>query len=148
MTRAYVEFDPGQPDAPDFDTETTDLVYFLSWAYSARFGASHDLSLLARVLDESFHIDLEPLLTFADREIEAPIDAVTLEMAWQEPQPLAACCEAVTAALRSGDERLPTVQTAYPTLADSIEALGRMAWWAAERGCKVRLSYELTNDLS
>ena len=45
MPRVVLDFDPPRPDAPGFATDTSDFVYFLSWAFSGRYyGASHELS--------------------------------------------------------------------------------------------------------
>ena len=70
MPRIILDFDPPLAEAPEFEQETSDLVYFLSWAYSARFGASHELSQAALILRGEFKIDLAPLLTFTDRFVE------------------------------------------------------------------------------
>ena len=80
-------------------------MYFLSWAYSARFGASHEFSQAALILRGEFKIDLAPLLTFADRNVEDPEDQDILDRSWQDAGPLAQCCEQVTRALGSDDER-------------------------------------------
>lgn len=143
MTRAYVDFDPPQPDAPGFMVDTADLVYFLSWAYATRYGANHEMSIAALILRGEFKVDLSPLLTFADRKVEDPADAAALEQAWQDAGPLAGCCEQIARALVSGERRLASLQEDYPGLAGSLEELGRLAAWAAERGARIRLSYEI-----
>jgi hypothetical protein len=143
MPRLYVDFDPAGEDAPPFTTETADLVYFLSWAFATRYGASHEMSIAALLLRGQFKIDLSPLLTFADRTIEDPDDAEALERAWQDPAPLAQCCERVAKALASGERRLKALQEEYPTLASAIKELGRLAKWAAEHDARIRLSYEM-----
>src|SRR5262245_8316261 len=147
MTRAFVEFKPLAEDAPDFTSDTSDLVYFLSWAFSARYGANHELSIAALVLRGEFGVDLEPLLTYADREIESPVDAVTLEMAWQPPEPLAESAEKVANDLGSDDKRLASVVVEYPNLRRNIEELAEFARWAEERGAEIRLTYELTKEV-
>src|SRR3972149_10373017 len=90
MPRIVLDFDPAQDDAPGFASDTSDLVYFLSWAFSARYGANHELSLAALILRGEFKIDLVPLLTFADRNVEEPAAAETLERAWKEAPALGA----------------------------------------------------------
>ena len=143
MPRIVLDFDPPQPDAPSFDGDTSDLVYFLSWAFSMRYGANHELSIAALVLRSEFKIDLLPLLTFADRAVEDPADEEALERAWQDAAPLAECCERVATALGSDEKRLVTLRDEYPSLRSHIEALGRDAAWAAERGARIRVTYEL-----
>jgi hypothetical protein len=146
VPRIILDFDPPQPEAPEFEHETSDLVYFLSWAYSARFGASHDLSQAALILRGEFKIDLAPLLTFADRNVEEPEDKDILDRSWQNAGPLAQCCEEVTRALESDDERLRGLANDYPGLCPSIEQLGRIASWAAARGSRIRVTYEMEED--
>ena len=143
MTRAYVDFDPAQPDAPDFTGDTADLVYFLSWAFATRYGANHEMSIAALILRGEFRIDLSPLLTFADRKVEDTDDAEALEKAWQDAGPLAECCAKITTALASNERRLISLQEDYPGLAASIEELGRLAGWADRRGARIRLTYEI-----
>jgi hypothetical protein len=143
VPRIILDFDPPQPEAPEFERETRDLVYFLSWAYSARFGASHELSQAALILRGEFNIDLAPLLTFADRNVEEPEDQDILDRSWQDPGPLAQCCEQVARALESDDERLRELANDYSGLCPSIEQLGRIAGWAGERGSRIRVTYEM-----
>ena len=90
MPHIILDFDPPQPGAPEFSADTSDLVYFLSWGYSSRYGATHELSALAQVLRRDFSLDLVPLLTFADRDTEDPADEEALVLAWQDAASLAA----------------------------------------------------------
>jgi hypothetical protein len=139
----YVEFDPPEPCPHAFAGDTADLVYFLSFAFSARYGATHELSRASLLLRGEFKIDLRPLLAFADREVEEPIDERELERAWQAPAPLAECCRQVVAAFDSGHAGLRELTAGFPALRDRLEELWHMAEWAAERGARVRLSYSL-----
>jgi hypothetical protein len=144
MPRIILDFDPPQPEAPEFTSDTSDLVYFLSWAYSARYGASHELSQAAQVLRNKHGLNLQPLLNFADRQAEDPADEDALERAWQDPAPLAASCSAVAEALATLDEEvLTTVREEYPALVENIADLGRIAAWAAEQGARIRVTYLL-----
>lgn len=142
-TRIILDFDPPFDDAPDFEGDTSDLVYFLSWAFSARYGANHEMSLASLVLRGEFGIDLKPLLTFADRNVEEPADAEQLERAWQDAEPLAETCGKVAEALDSDERRLMTLREDYPALRDNIAGLGRIANAAAERGSRIRVTFEL-----
>ncbi|HWC30517.1 MAG TPA: hypothetical protein VG845_10595 [Dehalococcoidia bacterium] len=143
MPHVVLDFDPPQPDAPGFTSDTADLVWFLSWAYSQRYGATHELSIAALILRTEFKIDLLPLLTFADRNIEDPADEETLERAWQDAAPLAECCIRVAEALGGDEKRLVALRDDYPLLRENIEELGRIAAWAADRGARIRVTYEL-----
>jgi len=143
VPRIVLDFDPAQPDAPAFESDTGDLVFFLSWAFSARYGANHEMSIAALVLRSEYKIDLLPLLTFADRNVEDPADEEALERAWQDAAQLAECCERVHEALGSDEKRLATLREEYPALRQNIRELGQIAAWIAERGGRVRVTYEL-----
>jgi hypothetical protein len=143
MPHVVLDFDPLQPDAPGFASDTSDLVYFLSWAFSTRYGANHELSVASLVLRSEFGIDLLPLLTFADREVEDPADRETLEQAWQDAAPLAECCLKVATALASEEKRLVSLREDCPLLGDNIAELGQIASWAANRGARIRVTYVL-----
>jgi hypothetical protein len=143
MPRIVLDFEPAQADAPAFASDTADLVYFLSWAFSARYGGNHEMSVASLILRGEFRIDLQALLTFADRQVEVPADAEMLERAWQDAAPLADCCEAVVRALASGEKRLDSLQEEYPALRENIGELGRTARWAAARGARIRVTFEL-----
>ena len=143
MPTLFVEFDPPEPCPHAFAGDTADLVYFLSFAFSARYGSTHELSRASLLLRGEFKIDLRPLLTFADREVEEAIDERELERAWQEAAPLAECCRKVVDALDSGHGQLRELTAGFPALRDRIDELARMAEWAAEQGARVRLTFEL-----
>jgi hypothetical protein len=146
VPRIILDFDPPQPDAPDFTSGTGDLVFFLSWAYSSRYGASHEMSVAAVLLRSEFKIDLQPLLTFADRNVEDPADTEALERAWQDATPLAECCRLVDDALGSDEKRLVSLRDEYPSLRDNIRELGQIADFAAEREARIRVTYELEDE--
>jgi len=139
----YVEFDPPEPCPHAFAGDTADPVPFLSFALPARYGSTHELSRASLLLRGEFKIDVRPLLTFADREVEEPIDQRELERAWQAAAPLAECCRQVVAAFDSGHAGLRELTAAFPALRDRLDELARMAEWAAERGARVRLTYSL-----
>jgi hypothetical protein len=104
------------------------------------------MSLAALVLRGEFKIDLVPLLTFADRNVEDPADVDVLERSWQDAAPLAECCEAVARALGSGKKRLAALTEDYAGLQENVEELGRTARWTAERGARIRVTYVLEDD--
>jgi hypothetical protein len=64
-----------------FASDPTDLVYFLPFAFSTRCGSTHELSHASLLLRGEFKIDLRPLLTFADRQVEEAADEDELERA-------------------------------------------------------------------
>jgi hypothetical protein len=144
VTRIILDFEPPQPEAPEFSSATEDLVYFLSWAFAVRYGASHEAAKAAVILRNELGIDLKPLLTFADREVEDPADAETLEQAWQDAAPLATCCKAVTGALARDEPALEGLRAEFPLLRQNVADLGEIAAWSATRGVRIRVTYELT----
>jgi hypothetical protein len=146
VPRIIVDFDPGQPEAPELKSDTSDLVFFLSWAFSTRYGANHEMSIAALVLRSEFKINLVPLLTFANRDVEDPADEEALEQAWQDAAPLAETCGLVVDALASDDRRMSQLRDDYPGLRAAIAELGELAGWAAERGARIRTTYTFQED--
>lgn len=146
MPSIVLDFDPPQTDAPGFCGDQSDLVHFLSFAYAARFGAQHELSLLALTLQTDFKINLKPLLTFADREVEEPEDEETLNAAWQESRPLAERRAAAVRAIDSADTRLHMLLADYPSLRDRLADLAKAAHWAETRKCRIRVTYRMSDD--
>jgi hypothetical protein len=138
-----VELDPPGDTPSAFSVDTAPLVYFLSFAYAARYGSQHELTKAALLLRGGEHkLDLKPLLTFADRDAEEPIDKRDLERAWQDAAPLAECCRAVVAAI-DADASIREHLAEFPTLRDLIEELGQIAEDAAAAGRRIRLTYEM-----
>ena len=144
MPHLIVELDPpGDAPAAAFAGDSAPLVYFLSFAFAARYGSQHELTKAALLLRGGEHkLDLKPLLTFADRDAEEPLDKRELERAWQDAAPLAECCRAVVAAIDS-DAAIREQLAGFPTLRDLLDDLGRIAAAAAARGQRVRLTYEM-----
>ncbi|MGE0057048.1 MAG: hypothetical protein AB7T32_03575 [Dehalococcoidia bacterium] len=143
MPRIILDFDPAFDDATQMAGDSADLVYFLSWAFSARYGASHELAEASMLLRGEFGIDLRPLLTFADRDVEMEADAEMLEKAWQDAAPLAASCSAVVEALSGDDTRLVAIRTDYPALSSQIAELGRIAGLSADNRSRIRVTFEM-----
>ena len=143
MPRLFFETDPADPSPLEFDGSSDVLVYFLSLAFSTRYGSLHPLSQLALLLRRELKIDLAPLTTFADRDIEEDADQVEFDRVWQDAAPLAATLAAVTTALASSDERIAELIADAPDLRARLADLQRMAERAAQRGDRVRLSFAL-----
>lgn len=142
MSTLFFETDPSA-DGPGFRGPTDVLVYFLSLAFSTRYGAQHDLARLALVLRGTHKIDLDPLLTFADRDVEVEADARELARVWQDAAPLAETLRKVNEALASGDEEIDRIVADAPGLRERLLDLQAMAEAAAARAARVRLSFEL-----
>lgn len=146
MPRIILDYDPNTPHAPQIEEDTSELVYFLSWAFSARYGGNHEMSLAALILRGEFKIDTVPLLTFADRNVEDPADEETLERSWQDAAPLAECCRRVADAFASGEKRLTAITEESPSLHRNIVSLGECASWAAQHETRIRVTYELEDE--
>jgi hypothetical protein len=143
MPSLIVDLDPPSNEPVAFAGDTAALVYFLSFAFAARYGAQHELTKAALLLRGGDHkLDLKPLLTFADRDAEEPLDQRDLERAWQDAAPLAECCRLVVDAI-DADEPIRELLAGFPTLRDRIEDLARIAASAVEDGRRIRLTYEM-----
>ena len=126
----------------DFLGDTADLVYFISFAHSERYGADHPLAHAAAVLKRRLHIDLSPLLTFGDARAESAEEEHALEQLWQEAAPLSECARQVAEAIK-GTPELRELTADFPELPDRLQELADMAAWAADRGARVRLTYAI-----
>jgi hypothetical protein len=130
-------------DCPlEFLGESADVVYFISFAHSERYGSVHTLSKAASVLKRRLNIDLSALLKFADANVESSEEVAALEAMWQEAGPLSACARAVAGAIDADDE-MRDLTADFPELPERLRELAAMADWAAGRGAKVRLTYVL-----
>src|SRR3990172_363172 len=139
MPSLIVEFDPPGA-APAFGGDTAPLVYFLSFAFAARYGAQHELSLATGLLRDKHKIDIKPLLTFADHAAEDEADRRELERLWQDAAPLAESCRRVVEAI-DADEAVREQLRDELTLRDLLDELGRIAARAAAEGRRVRLTF-------
>jgi hypothetical protein len=143
VPQLFFETDTEEPCPIAFGGPSDVLVYFLSLAFSTRYGSIHPLSQLALLLRGEKKIDLTPLTTFADRAVEEEADARELERVWQDAEPLASALTAVRDALTTEDDRVATLTGDAPDLAARLDDLRRMAEWAADRGARVRLTFAL-----
>jgi len=143
MPSLHVDLNPPGEAPAAFAGDTDALVYFLSFAFAARYGAQHELTKASLLLRGGEHkIDLKPLLTFADREPDDPADERELERVWQDAATLMECCRRVVAAI-DDDAAVREHLHEFPALRDRIEELGRIASWAAETGRRLRLTFTL-----
>lgn len=131
------------PEAhPGFTGPVEDLIAFLSFGASERYGALHPLSGVANILRRKHGVDLMPLFSFGDAVPEDEEDERELLRLWQEPGPLAATCSAVIEKLQA-EPRLQELSVGHPELVPRLRDLQAIAEWAAARNAQVRLTYRL-----
>ena len=119
------------------------VLFFQSWAFSARMGGQHELARAANHLQRALKINLKPLYRYADRDVETAEDARELEQSWQATSELAGCARAVAGAWEAPDETLAPLVVGYEHLAVRLRELAAMCDWAAERDARVRMSFDL-----
>jgi hypothetical protein len=142
MPQFFFETDAGAPPI-EFGGPADVLVYFLSLAFSTRYGSQHELSQLALLLRGEHNVNLDPLTTFADRDVEVEADARELERVWQDAGPLAETLRIVVESLESGDERIDALVANTPDLLPRLRDLLVMSEWASERAARVRMTFLL-----
>lgn len=120
------------------------LVAFMSFAVSRGFGAQHPLIALADRLHDQHGVRMGPLTTFYEAEAEDAEDAAKLELAWQDPAPLAEELRKLATALRD-DPMCETFARRGDAgdLAAQSEALASEMEAPAAAGQRVRLVYAL-----
>lgn len=143
VSQLFFETDDGEPCPIAFGGPSDVLVHFQSLAFSTRYGSIHPLSQLALLVRGEMKIDLGPLTTFADRNAEVEADELELERVWQDAGPLADSLADVTRALATPDARIAKLTEDAPDLFARLCDLHQMAVWAATRGARVRLTFEL-----
>ena len=143
--RFLVEIDAAEPCPLDFEGDPDIVLFFASWAYTVQFGGMHQLAQAALHLQRKHKVNLRPLLRYADRQVDDAADERELERCWQPAAELAACCRAILAALETSDEKLEGFVEGYPTLAPRLRELASICEWAAERGARTRLSFDLSH---
>ncbi len=139
-TALIVETTADEPCPIDFLGDTADIVYFISFAHSERYGADHPLAKAAAVLKRQLRINLAPLLNFADARTENEQEERLLESLWQDAAPLAEAARTVAEAI-AGTPELREFTAAFPELPERLRELADMAAWATARAAKVRLTY-------
>ena len=145
--RFFVEFDPapegGEACPVTFTDDPVIVLFFQSWAYSLDFGGVHELALAAQHLRLRRALDLKPLLKYADRDVETPLDRREMERSWQPAADLAACARAVADAWAAPDATLAPLIEGYAHLAPRLLELAAMCDWAATRDARVRMTFLL-----
>lgn len=146
--RFFVEFDTAEACPLDFSDDPVIVLFFLSWAYSAEMGGTHELALAANHLKRTLKIDVRPLYKYADRQIDTPQDQQEFDRAWQPAAELAACIRAVADHWEHPDAALAPLIDGYLHLAPRLRELAAMCDWAIETSgpnAKVRLTFNLEN---
>ena len=141
-TTLIVETTAGEEPPIDFLGPSSDIVYFISFAHTERYGAHHPLAKAAAILKRRLRVNIAPLMTFADARAEDAEDEALLERIWQDASPLAGSARAVAAAIEASPE-LRELTADFPELPDRLRELGDIAAWAADRDARVRLTYVL-----
>ena len=126
----------------EFLGESADIVYFISFAHSERYGAAHPLAKAAGLLKRRLGVDLTPLLTYADARAASSEEEAALDSMWQDAARLAASARSAADAIAATTEARE-LTAAFPELPERLRELAAMADWAAERGAQVRLTYVL-----
>ncbi len=139
-TTLIVETSAGEECPIDFLGDTADIVYFVSFAHSERYGADHPLAKAAAIIKRQLRINLSPLLNFADARTESAVEEHLLEKLWQDAAPLAEAASAAADAI-GGTPQLQELTSAFPELPERLRELAEMASWAAEHDAQVRLTY-------
>ena len=131
----------GAEDCPhDFLGDTADIVYFISFAHSERYGADHPLSKAAAILKRKLQVNLAPLMNYADARTENAEEEAHLERIWQDATPLAESARTTADAIENTPD-LRGLTSDLPELPDRLRELAAIAAWAAEHGAQVRLTY-------
>lgn len=141
-TTLIVETTADEECPVEFFGDSADIVYFISFAHSQRYGSVHALAKAAAILTRQLRINLSPLLTFADARTESADEERALETMWQDAAPLAETARRVAEAI-AATPPLRELTADFPELPDRLRELAAMADWAAQRGARVRLSYAI-----
>lgn len=130
-----------EEDCPhDFLGDTADIVYFISFAHSERYGADHPLSKAAAILKRQLKINLAPIMNYGDARTENAEEESLLERLWQDALPLAESARSAAEAIEATPE-LRELTSDLPELPTRLRELADIAYWAAEHGARVRLTY-------
>ena len=140
MPALFVETDPTAAAAPRFSTDPRPLLALISFGVAEPFGTQHPLTELIRGLKQTHRVDVAPLLTFYDRDVEDAEDAAKLDAAWQPAAALRDCVAAARAAI-ADDAALAALAATEPDLPALLADLEAMA--ATAGAGRIRLSFRL-----
>ena len=141
MSEVLVDLEGGGRP-PAFNGDTADLLAFLSFAAAERYGSTHPLSTLARLLRREHGVDLRPFWEFDAADAEDEEDSDNLARLWQPGAALAAASAAAARAIR-GDARLAALAAKFPALPDRLADLATIAATAEQLRQRLRLTYRL-----
>lgn len=140
MARLILETRPASTPL-EFSRDSSDLVWFLSFAAVEQYGSQHELSLATTVLRHKHKLRLRPLLRFTSADDDDPEE---LERSWQPAGPLADTAAQVREVIARGDDQQLAAYTRdYPDLAPLLGELEALARRVAEQEGEVRMTYEL-----
>ena len=142
MSTLFVETDHEAAAALRFDGDASDLLALLSFGVAEPFGSQHPLTQLVRRLKREHGLDVGPLLTFYDRDVDDAVDAANLEAAWQDAALLRDCVGAVRAAL-AGDAAATALLAGFEAIPDLLRQLEQMSAQAAVDKARIRVSFSL-----
>jgi len=146
--RFFVEFDTAEACPLGFLDDPSIVLFFQSWAFSARMGGQHELAHAANHLTRKLKLDLKPLYRYADRDVETSEDAQELERSWQAASELAVCARAIAQAWEAPDDILAPFVAGYEPLAPRLRELAAMCDWGSARDARVRMSFDLREGSS
>ncbi|MEX1023319.1 MAG: hypothetical protein WD058_09240 [Dehalococcoidia bacterium] len=143
--RFFVEFTTDEACPIAFADDPVIVLFFISWAYSAEMGGTHELARAASYLRRQLKVDLKPAYQYADRNIDTPQDRQEFERSWQSPVALAACARTIADHWEHPDAALAPLVQGYEHLAPRLRELAAMCDWATERepAVQVRMSFDL-----
>ena len=141
MPALFVETDAASPEPLAFSRDPQPLLALISFGMAEPYGTQHPLTELVRRLKKQHGIDVEPLLTFYDRETKDAEDEEKLSAAWQPGTQLRDCLSSPRAALASDSDTASLADT-EPSLPLLLAELEAMADGAAEG--RIRISFSLS----
>jgi alkylhydroperoxidase/carboxymuconolactone decarboxylase family protein YurZ len=139
-TTLVVETTTAEPCPHDFLGDSADIVYFISFAHSERYGADHPLAKAAAILKRKLRVNLAPLMNYADARTENAEEEAHLERLWQDAAPLAESASTAAEAIEANAD-LRDLTSDLPELPRRLRELAEIAAWAAGRDAQVRLTY-------
>ena len=140
VTALIVETSTDEDCPLEFLGDSADIVYFISFAHSQRYGSDHPLARAAAILKHRLKVDLSPLLKFADARTESEDEERALQSMWQDAAPLSQSARIVAQAIE-GTPEVSELTADFPELPSRLRELAEMAEWAAQRGGQIRLTY-------
>lgn len=143
--RFFVEFSVDEECPLDFTDDPSIVLFFISWAYSAEMGGTHELAQAASHLRRQLKVEMRPIYRYADRNVDTPQDRMELDQSWQPAEALAASVRTIADHWEHPDATLAPLVRGYEHLVPRLRELAAMCDWGAERGAQVRMTFDLEN---